>query len=254
MPPSPIHTSTCVLLVAGIGSRLRPLTDSIPKALVQVGHRTILEHAVQKLRATGISRFVFATGYREQAVRDAARSLGIDAVFCHNPNFETTQNSVSLALCREALDGRAFFKLDGDLLFESAVLERLGRAAGGEAVGLHAAVDGVRPLDIEAMKVSCDNQGQILAFGKQLPLEGADGESIGIEHVSAEAARGLFQALHQKLQCGCVDRYYEDVYSELIAAKELRGRRVEVGDLAWAEVDTMEDLAAAAARFGDVDC
>ncbi len=244
-------TTACVLLVAGVGSRLRPLTDSVPKALVQVGGATILERAVDKLRAASITRFVFATGYLEQAVREAVGRLGIDAVFCHNPDFESTQNSVSLGLCRAALDGRAFFKLDGDLLFESTVLGRLQQAVKDRDADLHVAVDGLRPVDAEAMKVSCDGEGRIVAFGKQLPLESAGGESIGIEHVSANGSKHLFEALGRAMQSGRVDRYYEDVYSELLDAKKLGAVPVEVGDLGWAEIDTMEDLRAAAARFAE---
>ena len=69
-------TKTAVLLVAGIGSRLRPLTDDRPKALVDIGGETILGRAVRLLGEHGVERLVLATGYREDAVRGKRSTPG----------------------------------------------------------------------------------------------------------------------------------------------------------------------------------
>src|SRR4051812_17094671 len=104
-----MKTTAAVILVAGIGSRLRPITDDRPKALVDIGGETILGRAVRLLANYGVRRLVLATGYREDAVRAAMQALrpelrGIEAVeYCRNPAFDRTQNSVSLALCRSKL-------------------------------------------------------------------------------------------------------------------------------------------------------
>jgi choline kinase len=245
-------THVAVLLVAGIGSRLRPLTDDIPKALVKVGRESILERAVRILSEHGVGRFVFATGYRQEAVKEAVGGMGVEAVFCQNPEFCSTQNAVSLALCESAVRGEAFFKLDGDVLFESGILSRLEEAVarGPKGTDLVVAVDGVRPLDAEAMKVRAGADGGIWAFGKGLTVEESQGESIGIERIGADGNALLFEALAEMRANNQTNRYYEDVYSELIARARLVAQAVEVGDLAWTEVDTLEDLAAAQARFG----
>ncbi|HEY5958973.1 MAG TPA: phosphocholine cytidylyltransferase family protein [Polyangiaceae bacterium] len=236
---------TAVLLVAGVGSRLRPLTDEVPKALVKVGAVSMLERAVNQLREHGVRRFVFATGYRQDAVKAAVLGLGIDARFCHNPRFEDTQNSISLLACRAELDGRGFYKLDGDVLFERAILERLD--AKGSA--LDVAVDGVRSLDAEAMKVIVDSQCKILKFGKSVPLIDAKGESIGIERVSVNASKAVFGALAKLREQGIVDRYYEDAYSDLIEQGTVGAAAVEVGDLNWTEIDDHADLERATQLF-----
>lgn len=236
---------TAVLLVAGIGSRLRPLTDEIPKALVKVGQSSILERAVATLRGCGICRFVFATGYREDAVRAASAAMGIDAEFCHNPQFSSTQNSISLLRCQSAVGQRGFFKLDGDVLFERSIVERLNS---GDAE-LEVAVDGMRPLDLEAMKVVCKTGGVIERFGKSVGIAESQGESIGIERISAAAAGPLFDAIAELERRGVKDRYYEDVYSDLIAARRVAAHAVEVGDLNWTEVDDFADLQRATSAF-----
>src|ERR1043165_6962711 len=133
-----MRTRTAIILAAGTGSRLRPLTDERPKALVEVSGKSILGRAVDALSAYGVRRLILATGYREEALERALAESKLDVVYRRNPDYEHTQNSVSLALCRDAAVGSAFFKLDGDLLFDSRILERLDASA----VGLSAAGDG----------------------------------------------------------------------------------------------------------------
>ncbi len=240
-------TRTAVLLVAGMGTRLAPLTDDRPKALVDVGGETILRRAARVLREHGVRRIVLATGYRQDAIEREIEAWkaewgegenGITAVIAQNAEYASTQNSVSLAFCEAAVEGGAFFKLDGDVVFSREVLERLDDSGAELAV----AVDGKRPLDAEAMKVTTDGT-RITAFGKQLPVQGSAGESIGIERLSASAGARVFTALRAAIGKGVTNRYYEDVYSDLISAGQLTAEALEVGDLPWTEVDDPSDLA-----------
>jgi choline kinase len=188
-----------------------------------------------------VKKLVLATGYRAEAVEAALDGLGIETHLCPNPRYDSTQNSVSLALCAEKLRGESFFKLDGDLVFDARILTRLDAAKAELAV----AVDTIRKLDAEAMKVTSDAQGSIRRFGKHLSVEESAGESIGIERVRAAASTQLFLALEREIGRGRTDRYYEDVYSDLVEAGKLSAELVEAGDLPWTEIDTPEDLAAA---------
>jgi choline kinase len=232
-------TDTAVILCAGGGTRLRPLTDDRPKALVDVGGDTILARAVRLLLGAGVRRLVIATGYKSEAVRAALARSEAEVIFCHNVEFERTQNSVSLHCCAESLSGRAFFKLDGDLLFHADVFGRL-EAGGG---GLSVAVDASVALGEEEMKVQTLGE-KVLAFGKKLDPARCSGESIGIERVDAAASALLFRALAEAERAGRTDLYYEDVYGELIT-RGLDAHAVDVSDLPWFEIDTPDDLAEA---------
>ncbi len=239
-----MKTKAAVILVAGIGSRLRPITDDRPKALVDIGGETILGRTVRLLAEYGVRKVVLATGYREDAVRLAMAaapvSFGFDAIeYCRNPEFDRTQNSVSLALCRSALGEGSFFKLDGDVVFQRQVLERLDASSTPLAV----AVDAGRMLDAEAMKVTLAGSGStITAFGKGIALAESAGESIGIERVLASSTATLFDALEREIAAGQTGLYYEDVYSRLIAEGALQAEAVPVADLPWTEVDDFSDL------------
>jgi choline kinase len=232
-----MKTAAAVVLVAGVGSRLRPLTDDRPKALVDIGGETILGRTVRLLASYGVRKVVLATGYREEAVRAAMQGAPVFVEYCTNPEFDRTQNSVSLALCRSKLGSDAFFKLDGDVVFQRQVLERLDASTSELAV----AVDAGRTLDAEAMKVAVSGVA-IRAFGKGIGLPESAGESIGIERIAASASSTLFDALDAVIAAGETSLYYEDVYSRLIAAGTLRAEAVAVADLPWTEVDDFSDL------------
>src|SRR5688500_19775742 len=192
-----------VLLVAGVGSRLRPITDTRPKALAPVGDETILGRAVRLLLDFGISRLILATGYRQDAVQAALGGLACEVVLCPNARYDSTQNSVSLLLCREAVAGRSFFKLDGDVVFDPELLQRIA----APRCELSAGVDSSRKLDAEAMKVVVE-QGAIRRFGKGVPLAQSHGESSGIERLYGSASETVFAALQERVDAGVTNLYY----------------------------------------------
>jgi choline kinase len=238
-----MSVDAAVLLVAGIGSRLRPLTDDRPKALMDLGGETILSRALRLLIAAKVPEIVLATGYRDDQIRRAVATCSVPTTLIRNPEYDTTQNSVSLALCSRVLKGKSFLKLDGDVVFQPLVLERLFASR----VALAVAVDSRRALDAEAMKVKVAD-GHITEFGKQLSIEAAFAETIGIERLTREAGDSLFSAMDRAIVGrGERDKYYEHFYSELVRAGRVEAQVVEVGDLAWSEVDTPEDLARARA-------
>lgn len=232
-----------VVLVAGIGSRLRPLTDDRPKALVDVGGQTILGRAVALLARHGVERIVLATGYRDDAVKEAMRGAPVAVEYFKNPRFGSTQNSVSLALCRAGVRGDGFYKLDGDVIFREDVLRRLDTCGAALAV----AVDRGRQVDAEAMKVRLGAGDHIAAFGKGIAIADSAGETMGIERIAAPAVEPLFAALEAAGRAGRDQLYYEDIYSELVARGELDAAAVDVADLPWTEIDDHDDLARARA-------
>jgi choline kinase len=214
---------------------------------MDIGGETILARALRLLAEHGVKRAVLATGYREQAIKSALQHSPLPVSYCHNSEFDRTQNSVSLALCRAELEGQSFFKLDGDVVFQGEVLERLERCSAPLAV----AVDGSRKVDEEAMKVVL-HLGRIRAFGKGLSLEESAGETLGIERVDVSIAGTLFDALEAASAAGRTGLYYEDIYSELVGQGQVEAAAVEAGDLPWTEVDDFDDLERARALTREV--
>jgi choline kinase len=240
-----VSTKTAVILVAGTGSRLHEFGRDQPKSLLEVGGETILGRALRILMDYGVERVVLATGYKEGAVRAAVRRSPIEVTLCFNDRYASTQNCVSLARCSSVVHGQAFFKLDGDVIFDARVLPRLD----GSSSELAVAVNRAAKLDPETMKVTVEAGDRISSFGKHIPLSRAVGESIGIERLSSRASERLFKGLARAVELGRSDLYYEDIYSELISKGELRAEAVDVSDLDWVEIDTPEDLRRARIQF-----
>jgi choline kinase len=231
-----------VILAAGCATRLRPYSDDTPKTLLPVAGVPILRRTMTSLMRCGFDQFVIGTGYLEHMVRDAVASwfAGVDVTFVSNPDFRTTNNAYSLWLVRQHVDGSPFILLDGDVVFDLAVVEELVER-GPDCL----AVRSVGEIGLEEVKVTADNEDRILAIGKHVPVRSAMGESIGIELFSAASSTRLFAALDQRVrEHGLVNEYYEAAFQQILdEGATLYG--VDIGSRYASEIDTIDDLVAA---------
>jgi choline kinase len=236
-----------VILVAGVGSRLRPLTDAHPKCLVEVGGRTILERFLAQAKATGaFDEVVLVTGYRQAQIAEVAvrwsKEHGLPVSLVHNERYEETNNGYTLLCARDKLmDG--FVLTDGDLILEEGILSRV---AGLQQSAL--AVDMQSKLDEEAMKFVLSEQGYVTELSKEIPVERGRGESIGLCKIVAGDVPAIVAHLTKLVEAGEENEYYERAFQERIREGWQLGV-VDVGDLRWVEVDDHADLARAERIF-----
>src|SRR4051812_18151480 len=235
-----------VILAAGCATRLRPYSDDTPKTLLPVGGVPILRRTITQLLRAGFDQFVIGTGYLEHMVRDAVSSWypGLDVTYVSNPDFRTTNNAYSLWLAKSHVENDAFILLDGDVVFDLAVIEELVER-GPDCL----AVRSVGEIGLEEVKITADNEDRVLAVGKHVPVRSAMGESVGIELFSAASSKRLFAALHQRVRDQClVNEYYEAAFQQIIdEGSTLYG--VDIGSMYATEIDTIEDLMAANTRL-----
>lgn len=238
----PIRTACMVL--AGRGSRLRPHTDDRPKCLVEVGGRSMLSRALDALQERGVEDFVFVLGYRWEDLAEASKPWPRRLV--RNPFWATTNNMGSLWMARHELTDRPFLYLHGDLVFEPEILDRLLEAPASPALDL-VVDDG--PVDEEAMKVRVDDDGRFVESSKQVPLDAALGEWIGLARFSAEGFAGFCAQAEELLMAGDHQAYDTAAFNRMAANGAPVGI-VPTGGLGWREVDDATDLAAAEEAFG----
>lgn len=228
-----------IVLVAGVARRLHPLTAGRPKCLLPVAGRTILSRAVSILAGEGITRFTIVDGFGSDQIRAALTSEFPPGwfTFVHNPVYASTNNAYSLWLAR-SLDVDPILLLDGDLVFESKVLDLLVQDKRPNRLAVRTRGE----VGEEDVKVVLARDGTISDIGKHVPPEKAAGESVGIAAFSASFARRLFEVLERRVSHeGGRDEWYESAFVELIEAGELV-YPVDLGKLQAIEVDTAEDL------------
>jgi choline kinase len=231
-----------VVLAAGPGRRLGPLTRELPKTLLPLGENgTILDLVLANLAAVGVEEVAVVTGFAagrvDELVPDLEARHGLRLRPVFNDRAEDWNNAHSLWLAREAYAGGALL-VNGDTVHPSSVEATLLGEAGD---GLVLAVDRSRPPGEEAMKVSLDGDGLLERIGKS--VERGDGEYIGVALIGAEAARPLAEALEATWRRD-PSLYYEDGFQELVD----RGGTIStapIGSVDWVEVDDDADLARA---------
>jgi choline kinase len=233
-----------LVLAAGAGRRLRPYTDVLPKALVPVdGEITILDIALRNLAAVGLTEITVVVGYAAETVVARVAELearyGVRLTLVHNDRAEEWNNAYSLWLARDHFTGGALL-VNGDTVHPVSV-ERTLLAARGPGVLL--AVDAVKRLADEEMKVTLAEDGRLARITKLMDPAEAFGEYIGATLIEADTAADLADALETTWRRD-PHLYYEDGYQELVE----RGGEVRVatiGDVEWVEVDNHADLARA---------
>jgi choline kinase len=231
-----------LVLAAGAGRRLRPDTDALPKALLPVaGETTILDIALRNLAAVGLTDVAVVVGHAADVVADRAAALerahGVTLTLVHNDRASQWNNAYSLWLAREYLRHGALL-VNGDTVHPVSVEKTL--LAARETAGVVLAVDDVKPLAEEEMKVVLDERGLLARITKQMDPALAYGEYIGATLIGAEAAAPLADALEATWRRD-PGLYYEDGYQELAD----RGGEIAVapiGAVDWVEVDNHDDL------------
>jgi choline kinase len=237
---------TAVILAAGSGTRLRPLTFSTPKCLLDVGGRTILARQLDRVRAAGIRRAVVVTGYLADQVEDHLRLVPppIPVTLAPNPVFATTGNCMSVLAARIHVETAGIVLCDGDVVLSGDALARLVTSPASTAL----LVDTETALADEEMKVRLDAAGLVRELSKEIEPALAAGESIGVQKVGGPALPIFWATLEAMQEAGDDQGYYEGALQRMLDAG-VPIRTVTVGRDEWTEIDDHRDLDDARARF-----
>lgn len=232
-----------IILSAGQGSRLLPLTAERPKCLIDFSGRTLLAWQVQILADCGVTRIDVVTGFMTEMVeaelaRLARPGLTVRALF--NPFYKVADNLGSCWIARGAMDGD-FLILNGDTLVSRDIVERVQQ--GGAGWPMAVTVDAKPHYDSDDMKVTRIGE-RLAAIGKTLTAEQANAESIGFLAFRGEGV-ALFRdtvEAYMRTPAGV-----ENWYLKIIDAIAPTGKvgTVSIEGLDWAEVDFLNDIEAA---------
>jgi choline kinase len=238
--------SKAIILSAGQGSRLLPLTRDIPKCLIAFNGRTLLGWQVAALVANGIREIVVVTGFRTEQVEDHALALqqetGAHIRTMFNPFYQVADNLGTCWIAREEMD-RDFLILNGDTIVSDEIVARL---IAGAHEPITVTVDIKPAYDDDDMKVNRDEAGRLLAIGKRLLPHESNSESIGMLGFTGDGP-GIFRNQVEQMMRTPegVERWYLRAID--IIAKGFRVGTCSIEGLDWQEVDFPQDVDAAMA-------
>lgn len=237
-----------IILAAGIGSRIRPLTNKTHKSMLKIGDKTILERMVGSLMHLGIKDVAIITGYLEDQIKQfvSKEFPSTNVTYIKNEKYLDTNTGYSLLLAKEFVGEDDFVKFDADVIFETAILERLINSDYPSAL----CIDKNIRLAQEEVKAETDHNNKVKKVGKKLDPAKAAGESIGIEKINKHAGKVLFEELEELMKSiENHQRYYDDSYTTLVE-KGVPFYAVDITDLKWVEIDTHDDYHRAHELFG----
>ena len=234
-----MNIGKAIILSAGQGRRLSPLTDTRPKCLIDLSGKSVLHWQLLHLKAAGLTEVVVVTGFGAEAVEEEIAQIALPDIKVRtlfNPFYGLTDNLATCWLAREEMRG-AFLLLNGDTLFEPAIASRLLEAP---ASAVTVTVDRKTAYDADDMKVLTEGS-RLLAIGKTIPA--FDAESIGFLRFSAGGAAAFVRTVEKIMRSPeGLKRWYLSVINEMAQAGE-EVSTVSIEGLGWAEMDFPEDVA-----------
>jgi choline kinase len=237
-----------IVLAAGQGKRLMPLTTSEPKCLLPVdGDRPPLEIQLRAIANCGIERATVMVGFGADRVEhfiDTHPTPGLAVDSIYNPFYATTDNLITCWLARHMMT-EDFLLLNGDTLFEDEVLQTV---LDGPRAPITVTVNHKSEYDEDDMKVTLDSDGRLRAIGKKLSLGATDAESIGMLLFRDAGVTAWRDALERTVRHpDALNKWYLSIVNTL--AQTMLVRTTSITGMWWQEIDSREDLDAARAGF-----
>jgi len=209
----------------------------MPKCLLKVGVKCILEMTIENLLATNNSEIIIVTGYLENKIREFIRERfpHLQITYIYNKLYASTNNIYSLWLAKDEVLGDDMMMLDSDIVFDERIISKLQNSGYKNCLALkrHEVYD-------EEIKVKTDAHGCVIEIGKEVNVSQAAGESIGIEIFGIEALTELYFILDRKVVTEKeVNQFYEAAFQEL---SDNNLFIVDTTEYFCMEIDTEEDL------------
>lgn len=224
-----------IILAAGTGTRLMPLTRNIPKPLLEIDDTSLMERMMLNCISSGVNEFIIVLGHKKERVIETIDYLTnkyqvkIDTV--ENKKYPQTNTSCSVKLATEQLDDDVII-INGDNVVDERIISGLVKIDKTALV-----VDNHKQLNQESFKLRIENN-VILEIGKGINIDTASGEFIGISKVSKDDLP-MFNSILEELISEDVQNYYDLAYKELSKKSDIK--YFYTNGLKWTEIDDKID-------------
>lgn len=236
-----------IILAAGTGTRLMPLTKDVPKPLLKIDNMTLLERMMINCIKNGVNEFIIVLGHKKERVFEKIEYLqnkyDVKISTVENKKYDQTNTSCSVNLASRSLDDDIMI-INGDNVIDSRIISGLLNFNETALV-----VDNYKKLNEESFKLRIENN-VIMEIGKEISIETASGEFIGISKVSKDDLP-VFNFLLEELIKENVQNYYDLAYKEL--SKKTNIAYFYTDGLKWTEIDDKNDWEYAHTLIEDFD-
>lgn len=246
-PSSSATPIKAIILSAGQGRRLLPLTENTPKCLLPVADQPVLSRQIDALLTAGIDHITIITGFKADLIETLLQqryAAHPDIKTRFNPFYEVADNLASCWIARDEMNG-SFLLLNGDTVIESALLMKVLNST---PVAITLSVDYKDTYDADDMKVQLDTEGWVQQVSKIVPPHQVNAESIGLLYFREQGALLFRQSIEEALRHPAeLKSWYLSIIDRL--AKQHLVRACSVSGFRWCEIDFIEDLARAGIIF-----
>ena len=236
-----------VILSAGQGRRLLPLTEDSPKCLLPISGKTIIEWQLDALLAAGIEKISVVTGFQTGLVETLLQQRYPNRTWINtffNPFYEVADNLASCWIARSAMDCD-FLLLNGDTIFDTSLLAKV---LNSKSAPITLSIDHKEVYDADDMKVQLDEKGWVKHVSKTLHEDQIDAESIGLIYFRSHGPKIFHDAIEEALRHPAELKSWYLTIIDALADKHL----VNVCSISghrWCEIDYSSDLAKAQTLF-----
>lgn len=229
-----------VILAAGVGSRLRPMTNDKPKCLVTTAGKTILQYQLDTYKEAGIKELVIVVGYEGQAIREYCKHIkDFHITIVENKIYEDTNNMYSFYLAKEHVKGKPFILNNADLSVDSSLVSKMLSDEREDLVAVDAGL-----FNEESMKVTVSPEGHIIDISKKITETDSFGCSIDFYKFSVKSSVIFFNELESIIE---KDKNLKDwtevAMQRLFKSQSLKFEAFDINGLPWVEIDNYDDLA-----------
>ncbi len=236
-----------IILSAGRGSRLLPLTENLPKCLLPIGLTTVLGMQLDTLFKGGIEKVSVVTGFNAEMVDEeiVGRATGPKVKTIYNPFFQVADNLASCWMARKSMKSD-FLLINGDTLFSPELLERVLTAP---AKSIAVTIDKKDHYDGDDMKVTLEGE-RLLAIGKTLSAQETNGESIGMLRFMGNGPKIFKDEIKNLMRDnkGTKSWFLSAIHG--LAQKDIVIDTINIQGSSWSELDTPEDYEICLDLFG----
>jgi len=234
-----------LILAAGKGVRLLPITNEIPKCLIKVGDKTILEYLLENFSNAGIKEAIIVIGYKKDLIKNLVGNSfnGMKIVYCENKHFDKFNVGTSISCAKEHLDG-PFIQSHADIIFHPEVIKKVLSSENENAIIINS--DPNVFVD-DGNRVILDGN-KVITINKEIPREDSKGRAFGLYKFSKEAAKVYLDNLKNIFQEE--NTSFEPALRKTLSSIDFS--IIDTKEFPFAEIDDERDLIEAQKKIKDI--